>query len=56
MAREPVPHTPVSVRFNPEIQGTAPEPSEQEVFCTKDDGYRGIWWGQTATGDEYAYK
>lgn len=28
----------------------------QEVFCTKADGYRGIWWGQTPTQDEYAFK
>jgi len=33
-----------------------PRPSSQEVFCTKTNGYRGIWWGQTPTGDSYAYK
>lgn len=49
-------HIPVSVAFDPNKNREMPEPSEQAVFCTKDDGYRGIWWGQTATGDEYAYK
>ncbi|GAB4460347.1 MAG: BNR-4 repeat-containing protein [Armatimonadaceae bacterium] len=31
-------------------------PARQEVFCTKDDGYRGIWHGQTPTKDAYVYK
>jgi hypothetical protein len=31
-------------------------PAEQDVFCTKDDGYRGLWWGQSPTDDEYVYK
>ncbi len=31
-------------------------PMEQACFCTKADGYRGIWWGQTTTNDEYVYK
>ena len=35
---------------------TMPLPAEQAVFCTKADGYRGFWHGQTATNDEYKYK
>lgn len=31
-------------------------PSEQDCFCAKANGYRGIWWGHTTTGDEYVYK
>jgi hypothetical protein len=33
-----------------------PLPASQALFCTKTDGYRGIWWGQSPTGDEFAYK
>lgn len=33
-----------------------PRPQTQAVFCSKADGYRGIWWGQTPTGDDYAFK
>ncbi len=33
-----------------------PRPANQDIFCTKDTGYRGIWWGQTPTHDEYVYK
>lgn len=31
-------------------------PAEQEVFCRKDTGYRGIWHGQTPLDNEYKYK
>lgn len=37
-------------------RNTMPLPAEQAVFCTKDDGYRGFWHGQTPTDDEYTYK
>lgn len=33
-----------------------PLPADQPVFCTKADGYRGFWHGQTPTGDDYVYK
>ena len=33
-----------------------PAPQDQDVFCTKADGYRGIWHGQTPTHDEFVYK
>ncbi|MFW6257038.1 MAG: BNR-4 repeat-containing protein [Bacillota bacterium] len=32
------------------------EPKKQEVFCTKDKGYRGFWYGCTKLDNEYAYK
>ncbi len=52
-------HQPPVIRSNPanrELAKAMPRPEAQEIFCTKGDGYRGIWWGQTATGDEYVYK
>lgn len=33
-----------------------PRPRAQPGFCSKADGYRGIWWGQTPLPEEYAYK
>ncbi len=33
-----------------------PRPSRQSCFCTKGDGYRGIWWGQSPFLDDYGYK
>jgi len=35
---------------------TMPLPAEQAVFCTKANGYRGFWHGQTPTDDVYKYK
>lgn len=37
-------------------RNSMPAPADQPLFCTKDDGYRGIWHGQTPTEDEYVYK
>ncbi len=35
---------------------TMPLPAKQPVFCTKADGYRGFWHGQTPTNDAFVYK
>lgn len=55
-SREEEGHRPLMVRCNPRGDRKMTPPFEQEVFCTKDDGYRGIWWGQTPTHNEYIYK
>lgn len=49
-------HQPPAIQVNPRAGRTMTPPAEQPCFCTKTDGYRGIWWGQTSTNDEYVYK
>ncbi len=49
-------HQPPAISVNSREGRCMTSPQEQSCFCTKTDGYRGIWWGQSTTGDEYVYK
>ena len=33
-----------------------PYPKDQDLFCRKDDGFRGMWYGCTKVPNEYVYK
>lgn len=58
MEPPPSPPPPSEIRYgeNPAAGKIMPAPATQAVFCTSADGYRGIWWGQTPTHDEFVFK
>jgi len=41
---------------SPEHGRVMPDPATQTLFAAKDDGYRGMWHGQTWLGCEYVWK